>query len=154
MYGNKCYFIFHSPVPCAPRNVSATLVYLTHSALVSWVGSAVGYNVTLTGQDGHTHHCQTNSSSCEIPDIHCGETYNITVTPFSETCAGHPSEVYTFRAGTALKPGILHVERDYLIPLVERASNLLLFTSLQGSVLPVTSPCLQDVSTPLSLGPK
>lgn len=95
-------FIFHSPVPCAPRNVSTTLVYLTHSALVSWVGSpsAVGYNVTLTGQDGHTHHCQTNSSSCEIPDIHCGETYNITVTPFSETCAGYPSEVYTFRAGT------------------------------------------------------
>ncbi|XP_018532382.1 mucin-4 isoform X2 [Lates calcarifer] len=88
-------------VPCAPQNVSATLVCFNHSALVTWVGSssAVGYNVTLTGQDGHTHHCHTNTTSCQVPDIHCGETYDITVTPYSKTCTGNPSAVYSFIAG-------------------------------------------------------
>lgn len=104
LYVNNCFAtlsFFLYPVPCAPQNVSATLLCLNHSALVSWVGSpsAIRYNVTLTGQGGHTHHCQTNSTSCRLPDIHCGETYGITVTPYSETCAGHPSTVYAFRAG-------------------------------------------------------
>ncbi|KAM7379234.1 hypothetical protein PAMP_004799 [Pampus punctatissimus] len=88
-------------VPCAPENVSATLVCFNHSALVSWVGSpsAVGYNVTATGQDGHTHHCRTNTTSCQLPDIHCGEIYGITVTPYSESCVGNPSAAYSFKAG-------------------------------------------------------
>ncbi|XP_033507400.2 uncharacterized protein LOC117272533 [Epinephelus lanceolatus] len=88
-------------VPCAPQNVSATLVCYNHSALVSWVGSpsAVGYNMTATGQDGHTHHCCTNTTSCQLPDIHCGETYDIIVTPYSQTCTGLPSAVYRFKAG-------------------------------------------------------
>ncbi|KAA8587295.1 hypothetical protein FQN60_016157, partial [Etheostoma spectabile] len=87
--------------PCAPQNVSATLVCSNHSALVSWVGSpkAESYNVTMTGRDGHTHHCHTNTTSCQLPGIHCGETYSITVTPSSKTCTGHPSAVYSFQAG-------------------------------------------------------
>ncbi|KAM3604918.1 uncharacterized protein V6R79_017981 [Siganus canaliculatus] len=87
-------------VPCAPENVSASLVCLGHSALVSWRSSpgAVGYNVTLTGRSGPTHRCQTNSTSCQLDEVPCGETYNITVTPYSETCAGNPSEPYVFRA--------------------------------------------------------
>lgn len=95
------FFFSHPPVPCAPTNVSATLVCLNHSALVSWVGSpsATRYNVTMTGQDGHAHHCSTNSTSCQIPHIHCGETYGIVVTPFSDTCAGNPSAIYSFKAG-------------------------------------------------------
>ncbi|XP_071348392.1 LOW QUALITY PROTEIN: pneumococcal serine-rich repeat protein-like [Trachinotus anak] len=88
-------------VACAPQNVSATLLCSNHSALVTWVGSpiVVGYNVTVTGQDGHTHHCHTNTTSCKVPDIHCGESYSITVTPYSKTCTGDPSAVYSFRAG-------------------------------------------------------
>ncbi|KAK5888908.1 hypothetical protein CesoFtcFv8_014958 [Champsocephalus esox] len=88
-------------VPCAPQNVSATLVCFTHSALVWWVGSpsAVGYNVTVTSRDGHAHHCHANTTSCPLPDIHCGETYNITVTPYSETCTGQQSAAYIFKAG-------------------------------------------------------
>ncbi|XP_039670578.1 fibronectin type III domain-containing protein 7-like [Perca fluviatilis] len=83
------------------QNVSATLVCVNHSALVSWVGSPrdVRYNVTLTGQDGHTQHCHTNTTSCQLFDIDCGETYSITVTPYSKTCRGHPSAVYSFEAG-------------------------------------------------------
>ncbi|XP_026005797.1 fibronectin type III domain-containing protein 7-like [Astatotilapia calliptera] len=88
-------------VACAPQNVSAALLCLNHSALVTWVGSpsATGYNVTATAQDGHAHHCHTNSTSCQVHDIHCGETYSITVTPYSQTCTGNPSAAYSFPAG-------------------------------------------------------
>lgn len=55
--------------------------------------------MTATGQDGHTHHSHTNTTSSQLPDIHCGETYGITVTPYSKTFAGNPSAVYSFRAG-------------------------------------------------------
>lgn len=93
---------FSSSVPCAPENVSAALLCSSRSALVSWAGShgAVRYSVTLTAQDGHTLRCQSNSTSCQVADIRCGETYSITVTPRSETCSGHQSAVYQFRAGT------------------------------------------------------
>ncbi|XP_017277744.1 serine-rich adhesin for platelets-like [Kryptolebias marmoratus] len=88
-------------VPCAPQNVSATLMCADHSALMTWVGSigAVGYNVTVTGQNGHNYHCETNSTSCQIPDLHCGEAYIATVTPYSQTCTGTQSTAYNFKAG-------------------------------------------------------
>ncbi|CAJ1072098.1 unnamed protein product%2C partial [Xyrichtys novacula] len=86
-------------VPCAPENVSTSMACFNRSALMMWVGnpSATGYNVTATGQDGRTHHCQTNTTSCQLPDIRCGETYNTTVTPYSKTCTGNPSAAYIFR---------------------------------------------------------
>ncbi|XP_061652447.1 uncharacterized protein LOC133488520 [Phyllopteryx taeniolatus] len=88
-------------VPCAPENISATLVCFNHSALVSWVGShnAVEYTVTSIGQNGHRHQFHSNTTRCQLSHIHCGETYDITVTPHSESCAGRPSQVYSFRAG-------------------------------------------------------
>jgi len=98
------------PVPCAPQNVSATLVCLDRSALVSWAGSpsAVGYNVTVTGRAAHTHHGHSNTTSSQLPGIHCGDTYGITVTPYSETCTGHTSAVYSFEAGAERLACITH----------------------------------------------
>ncbi|XP_041848242.1 uncharacterized protein LOC121644412 [Melanotaenia boesemani] len=88
-------------VPCAPENVNVTLKCSNHSALVKWVGSpsTTRFNITLTGQDGHTHHCHTNSTSCEVPNVHCGENYNVTAMPYSQTCMGTPSAPHSFRAG-------------------------------------------------------
>ncbi|XP_014840249.1 PREDICTED: uncharacterized protein LOC106916456 [Poecilia mexicana] len=88
-------------VPCAPENVSATALCSTHSALITWVGSpgAAGHNVTVKGRDGHTHLCHTHSSSCHVTDLHCGETYSVSVVPYSLTCTGAPSAASSFRAG-------------------------------------------------------
>ncbi|KAE8290995.1 Fibronectin type III domain-containing protein 7 Precursor [Larimichthys crocea] len=100
----------HATVPCAPVNVSVSLVCASHSALVSWVQSpnAIRYNVTSrSASDGHLHDCQTNTTSCQLTDIHCGETYHITVTPYSETCAGHPSADYVFRAGLCAPSNVI-----------------------------------------------
>lgn len=144
-----------SPVPCTPQNVSATLGCFNHSALVTWVGSpsAVGYNVTVTGQGGHTHHCHTNTSNCQVPDIHCGETHGITVTAFSQTCTGNLSAVYSFRAGagrlTLTQPKFKLL---YYCPEKITILNLFSYNFLQVFVLPVTSLRLQLVRTALSLG--
>ncbi|XP_015242186.1 PREDICTED: uncharacterized protein LOC107092315 [Cyprinodon variegatus] len=88
-------------VPCAPENMSAVTQCSSDSAIITWVSSpsAVGHNVTVTGQDGHTHLCHTNSTSCHVTDLHCGETYSVTVTPYSQTCTGASSSLASFKAG-------------------------------------------------------
>ena len=96
------FFLFSAP--CAPMNVSASLACL-NSADVSWVGSssATAYNVTAVGQDGHIHGCYTNSTSCQIPNMPCGQNYTITVTPYADSCAGNPSIPHHFIGGTMRK---------------------------------------------------
>lgn len=60
---------------------------------------AIGYNVTALGHDGDIKHSYVTNTSCQLPNMHCAQTYDIVVTPFSLTCAGFPSAVYTFTAG-------------------------------------------------------
>ena len=88
-------------VPCAPVNVSASLA-CPNSANVTWVGSpsATAYNVTAVGQDGHIHDCYTNSTSCQISNMPCGQNYTMTVTPYADSCAGNPSIPHQFIGGT------------------------------------------------------
>lgn len=90
-----------SSAPCAPQNVTVSLQCSRNTASVSWVGSpgAVGYNVTAQGPDGDVRHSYVTGTSCQLPNMHCAQTYNIVVTPFSDTCAGFPSAAYTFIAG-------------------------------------------------------
>ncbi|KAM6948324.1 uncharacterized protein fndc7rs1 [Aplochiton taeniatus] len=57
------------------------------------------YNVTALGSDGDVQSCGTNGTSCQIASMHCGQAYNVTVTPYSESCAGVTSLAYTFNSG-------------------------------------------------------
>ncbi|KAJ8011603.1 hypothetical protein DPEC_G00059970 [Dallia pectoralis] len=105
--GTECNSHLSTPVevdtvPCAPQNVSASLVCANHSALITWVGNprTVSYNVIALGQDGDSQNCQTNGTSCQISNMHCGTIYVITVTPSSRTCSGVTSTAYTFNAGS------------------------------------------------------
>uniref|UniRef100_A0A8B9HN00 Fibronectin type-III domain-containing protein n=1 Tax=Astyanax mexicanus TaxID=7994 RepID=A0A8B9HN00_ASTMX len=87
--------------PCAPQNVSANLQCANNTASVSWLASpgVVGYNVTALAHDGDAKFCQTSTTSCQLPNMHCAQTYDIVVTPFSSTCGGFPSSTFTFSAG-------------------------------------------------------
>jgi len=82
-------------------NVTASLLCENNTAEVSWLHSsgAVSYNVTAVGRDGDLKRCSTNSSSCQLPNMHCAQTYIITVAPFSNHCRGHDSQPYTYIAG-------------------------------------------------------
>ncbi|KAG7280759.1 hypothetical protein CRUP_037689 [Coryphaenoides rupestris] len=79
--------------PCAPQNVTASLVCSDNTAQVSWLasGGAVRYEVVALGRDGDRKQCNTTGTTCSLPNMHCAETYKITVTPYSDTCVGATS---------------------------------------------------------------
>lgn len=81
--------------------MSASLVCDNNTAAVSWQPSAgaLYYTATALGRDGDIKNCTTNGTSCYLPNMHCGETYVITVSPFSSQCKGHDSYPYTYMAG-------------------------------------------------------
>lgn len=87
--------------PCPPKNVSCSLVCDNNTAAVSWQHSpsAVYYKVTANGRDGDVKQCTTNSTSCHLPNMHCAQTYVITITPFSSQCKGFESYPKTYVAG-------------------------------------------------------
>ncbi|KAK9519631.1 hypothetical protein VZT92_022346 [Zoarces viviparus] len=87
--------------PCAPKNISASLVCDNNTAVVSWLQSpsAVSYEVMAQGRDGDVKQCTTNDTSCLLPNMHCAQTYVITVIPFSERCKGSDSSPHSYIAG-------------------------------------------------------
>ncbi|RVE73628.1 hypothetical protein OJAV_G00033020 [Oryzias javanicus] len=87
--------------PCAPTNVSASLLCENNTGEVSWQPSpgAVSYHVKAAGRDGDMKECIVNGSSCLLPNMHCAQTYIITVTPSSNQCIGLDSQPYAYFAG-------------------------------------------------------
>ncbi|XP_078263982.1 fibronectin type III domain-containing protein 7-like [Rhinoraja longicauda] len=84
--------------PCPPQNVQADCAALT--AFVTWELSnlTVWYTATAEGSDGHTATCTTFDTNCLIPDLHCSQTYSISVLAFGETCSslqGSSYEIHT-----------------------------------------------------------
>ncbi|XP_078263985.1 fibronectin type III domain-containing protein 7-like [Rhinoraja longicauda] len=80
--------------PCPPQNVQADCAALT--AFVTWELSnlTVWYTATAEGSDGHTAICTTSDTNCLIPDLHCSQTYSISVFAFGETCSSLQSLRY------------------------------------------------------------
>ncbi|XDV45473.1 hypothetical protein PO909_013567, partial [Leuciscus waleckii] len=97
--------------PCAPQNVTVRLQCSNNTASVSWAGSpgAVAYNVTAVGRDGDVRHSLVTGTSCQLPNMHCSQTYDIVITPFSETCAGFPTTPYTFSAAPCVPQNVLTI---------------------------------------------
>ncbi|MEQ2174207.1 hypothetical protein GOODEAATRI_005476 [Goodea atripinnis] len=61
------------------------------------------YIATATADDGHNHTCSSNySSSCNFTDLHCGETYAVSVVTVDQGCWSKPSSAVQLR--TALCP--------------------------------------------------
>lgn len=75
-------------VPCEPQNASAQLNCSTHGALVSWDAGdgSDTYQVQAVGEDGHSIECNSSSSSCSLPTMRCGQSYNISVTVLDGVC--------------------------------------------------------------------
>ncbi|XP_016319981.1 serine-rich adhesin for platelets-like [Sinocyclocheilus anshuiensis] len=77
-----------STVSCKPQNASAQLNCDTNSAVVSWELSdnIKRHTVQATGSDGHRIDCSSSDHSCTLSGIHCGQSYNITVTALDGVC--------------------------------------------------------------------
>ncbi|XP_055498364.1 fibronectin type III domain-containing protein 7-like [Leucoraja erinacea] len=86
------------PAPCPPQNVHADSVALTASVTWEMSNLTVWYAATAEGSDGHTATCTTSETNCVIPDLHCSQTYSISVLAIGETCSslqGSSYEIHT-----------------------------------------------------------
>uniref|UniRef100_A0AAV2KVH4 Fibronectin type-III domain-containing protein n=1 Tax=Knipowitschia caucasica TaxID=637954 RepID=A0AAV2KVH4_KNICA len=88
--------------PCAPEDVAVSLLCDNNTGSVSWSPSpgAVSYTVKALGRSGQAPlTCSSDNTSCDIPNMQCGETYRFTVTPFSLECQGYDSREMEYLAG-------------------------------------------------------
>ncbi|XP_062308247.1 uncharacterized protein LOC134012721 [Osmerus eperlanus] len=94
--------------PCAPQDVSVSLVCANNTAVVTWLTSpgAVRYDVLAVGRDGDSKTCATNGTSCTLSGLPCDKTYNVTVTPFSPACEGFQSTAFNFTTGPCPRPAV------------------------------------------------
>lgn len=95
----KCVSLI--PVPCAPQSVSSFLDCASNSLNVSWVqgGTSLNYNVLARPASGAVLNCTTNTSSCIITGLQCGQTYNTVVTAANRECRGPESETRSVQTG-------------------------------------------------------
>ncbi|XP_067845700.1 fibronectin type III domain-containing protein 7-like [Heptranchias perlo] len=89
-FGENCSSIQGSSyeiqtAPCAPDEIIANVDCNSNRVVVSWGRSngAMSYDITVEGSDGHTHSHNTTETRYEMLDLHCGQSYNITVTTLS-----------------------------------------------------------------------
>lgn len=71
---------------------------------VSWTANnrAATYTVSATG-DGGEHNCTTSGNSCDITDLPCGSTYEVSVTATSAAGQSLPSFWDSLETGEQLK---------------------------------------------------
>ncbi|MEQ2170475.1 hypothetical protein GOODEAATRI_000588, partial [Goodea atripinnis] len=69
-------------------------------AVVSWAKSSVAtsYQLMATGQDGHVMSCNNSVNHCSLADLHCGQTYGLSITAVGDNCTSYPSNS-SFRTG-------------------------------------------------------
>uniref|UniRef100_A0A3B3IE65 Fibronectin type-III domain-containing protein n=2 Tax=Oryzias latipes TaxID=8090 RepID=A0A3B3IE65_ORYLA len=74
--------------PCELGNVKANMNCVAHTATASWQSSsgASNYVAVLATSSGHVKSCTTNSTSCQLSSLQCGEKYNLTVKALGDTC--------------------------------------------------------------------
>ncbi|XP_074523504.1 uncharacterized protein fndc7b [Halichoeres trimaculatus] len=75
-------------VPCIPQNVTAEMMCSTNTGVVTWEEDegVISHKVQAFGPDGHRTECKSNESGCWLPNMHCGQLYNLTVTAEDGVC--------------------------------------------------------------------
>lgn len=58
------------------------------TGVVSWDEDegAASYTVQAFGPDGHKTGCVSTETSCQLPNLHCGQLYNLTLTALDGEC--------------------------------------------------------------------
>ncbi|XP_028666288.2 uncharacterized protein LOC114658369 [Erpetoichthys calabaricus] len=83
--------------PCVPGYVTATSDCDTGTVTVSWEESsgATFYTVMAHGSRGYLTTCNTTGTECQLTDLLCSHSYNITVMATDETCTSLESHPVT-----------------------------------------------------------
>lgn len=90
-------------VPCAPVNISTSLLCGTNELMVSWIPFAMPLNysvsaVPLAGNKSSVT-CGTIHNNCSLNGLQCGQTYNVSVRASSGSCSGPYSRPQTVQTG-------------------------------------------------------
>ncbi len=93
--------VYCDPAPCTPLNLVTYFECDNQLGSVSWGPSdgANMYTATAVGEDGHSHLCVTNGTSCTWENLHCGEIYTVTVTANDSRCTSARSNSTTIHMG-------------------------------------------------------
>uniref|UniRef100_A0A3B3BWR1 Fibronectin type-III domain-containing protein n=1 Tax=Oryzias melastigma TaxID=30732 RepID=A0A3B3BWR1_ORYME len=85
--------------PCVPEYVNSFTQCEDNLGSVGWVmgAKADSYLAIAMGEDGHTHQCTTNTTTCTWTDLHCGEVYTVNVIALDYKCASVPSNSTTIK---------------------------------------------------------
>lgn len=88
-------------MPCPPTNVSAVEVCAPDPVPVSWVASdsAKYYTAVAVSGGGHRSECMTNTTSCSLSGLQCGEVYTIGVSGADDNCTGRLSDTVSLNTG-------------------------------------------------------
>lgn len=91
-------------MPCPPTNVSAVHTCAPHPVPVSWVASdsAKYYTAVAVSGGGHRSECMTNTTSCGLPGLRCGEVYSIGVSGADDNCTGQLSDTVSLNTGNTI----------------------------------------------------
>ncbi|OCT82974.1 hypothetical protein XELAEV_18025509mg [Xenopus laevis] len=94
--------------PCVPQNFTAVTDCADNSAILSWsrTPGALNYTALARGPDGKDFTCDTESTTCRIPALHCGFTYNVSVRAFNEQCVGESSTIVQLITAPCVPDGL------------------------------------------------
>ncbi len=89
--------------PCPPQRVAVDLQCGSQTAVLSWeerpdVEMYKGSAIKTSG--GEVQMCNSTGSTCHFPGLDCGETYNFTVTAYSQGCCSQASSAVFIQTGT------------------------------------------------------
>uniref|UniRef100_UPI00398EB869 fibronectin type III domain-containing protein 7-like n=1 Tax=Pristiophorus japonicus TaxID=55135 RepID=UPI00398EB869 len=98
-------------VPCVPQDVDAHMDCDAGYMSVSWELSEGAISYIATAEGSNVQQCSANDTLCDITDLYCGETYNVTVHAHDDSCDTAESPSITMRTVSCI-PQNLNVEVD------------------------------------------
>lgn len=92
------------PGPCKPLHVGADLQCGTSTANMYWeeTEGVELYMATATSSTGMTLKCNSTNFTCQFSNLHCGETYEFSVTAYSNMCYSEISSTAEVQTGILL----------------------------------------------------
>lgn len=90
------------PVPCNPTNVKASLRCNSNSAAVTWepASGALAYVAVGVTMDGiYQTKCNNTMTYCDLSNLQCGQTYNVSVFGYDDSCNSMESDKTFVRTG-------------------------------------------------------
>lgn len=76
---------------------------------------AQSYLLTAVSRDGDLKTCNTSYNNCTLTDLHCSNTYNVSVLASNENCTSLPSTNVTFKTGKSDKTSLNSVTKIFTL---------------------------------------